>query len=531
MTGMAVLTALAALATPEVEAVRLTTIDHRPALRILGSDDLPPAEVVREAGEVVIRLAGTARPDLALPAPERPLEAIGVERGEGTTVLRIKVAAEVPFEAGWEAGMLTVVFGLPPGPEQRGPVTPELYRQLFPTGGPLARGQEAQPEVADRREGWVLGRMTVWPYITVSWVDADVLGFGGPEPVRDQYLQVQPGLVASLPVARGLAGLEYEPRLRFFSDIPQVNETSHFAGAKLELPLGSRSLLRAGYRFSSALLETTVVDPGREYFSDLARFTFNEILLGARVEVGPRLWLALDGGGGWTRFDKSQPGGFLDDDVRTARAEVGYDVGNDVRVTLGYGYERIPPSPDRALIESTAHSILAGIAGPVGPLTTTAVTVGFRSQRNPLAEAGADRFQGLTLAGLLQRDLGAASRIELVLGRATEPSNFEDNAFYVSNSALLALSTDAPLRLRVQASAGWRWNEYRADASAIGRPREDQIFGWSLGVSRSLGSRTWLRADYRRERRDSSVPGYDVTTDGFVAQVGYGLFAPAGARP
>ena len=52
MTGMAVLTALAALATPEVEAVRLTTIDHRPALRILGSDDLPPAEVVREAAVV-----------------------------------------------------------------------------------------------------------------------------------------------------------------------------------------------------------------------------------------------------------------------------------------------------------------------------------------------------------------------------------------------------------------------------------------------------------------------------------------------
>ncbi len=35
---------------PEVQAVRFTTIDHRAALRVLVSDDMPPGEIVREGG-------------------------------------------------------------------------------------------------------------------------------------------------------------------------------------------------------------------------------------------------------------------------------------------------------------------------------------------------------------------------------------------------------------------------------------------------------------------------------------------------
>jgi hypothetical protein len=42
-------------------------------------------------------------------------------------------------------------------------------------------------------------------------------------------------------------------------------------------------------------------------------------------------------------------------------------------------------------------------------------------------------------------------------------------------------------------------------------------------VGRQLGWRAWIRADYRRERRDSNIPGFDVTTDGYVVQLGLGL--------
>jgi hypothetical protein len=64
------LSATAPAAEPEVRAVRATTLDFRVALRVLTSPDAPPGEVLREGGEIVIRVPGVAPEALALPALE-----------------------------------------------------------------------------------------------------------------------------------------------------------------------------------------------------------------------------------------------------------------------------------------------------------------------------------------------------------------------------------------------------------------------------------------------------------------------------
>jgi hypothetical protein len=524
------LAARAPAAGPEVRAVRATTIDFRPALRVLTSEDVPPGEVVREGDEVVVRLAATAPADLALPAVERPLEGIRVEREGVLTLVRVKVAPEVPFEASHEPGMLTVVFGEQPAPELRGPVTLDLYRRLFPTG---AEGQAPleEEEGFDRggAGGLVLGPVTLRPYLSASWVDADVLAFDNPVPVRDQYLQVAPGVTASVPVRDGLLAAEYEPRMRFLSDIPLVNETSHFLGLKLETPVGSRALLRLGHRYTRAILETTVIDPGREYFFDLSRFDFNETTAFASVDLGARLTGEAEVRWAWTRFDQADSG-FFDYDNRTLRAGLGYDVGTDLRATVSYAYERIPPSPDRAIVETTAHSLLGTLAGTIAPLTTGSVTAGFRSQTNPLATGESASYRGLTLGGSVRRELGHSTSIELQLNRATEPSAYDVNAYYVTSSLAATLSVPAPWEVWARGSVGWLRNGYPNDAPGIGAPRRDDILGWTLGLGREIGWRAWVRADYRRERRDSNLPGFDVTTDGFVVQLGVGLFGQGPSR-
>jgi hypothetical protein len=528
------LAVFAAVAPPQVRAVRLTTLDFRPAVRILTSEDMPPGQVAREGEEVVIRLRAEAPEGLALPAVERPLEGIRLEREAGRTTLRVKVAPEVPFEASQEAGMVTVVFGEQPAPDLRGPVTPELYRRLFPTGGsgtaaPTEEGAATQGLGAGH-EGLALGRLILRPYATASYVNADVLAFGTPVPVRDRYLQVAPGVTASLPIRDGLLAAEFEPRFRFFSSIPQVGETSYFAGARLDIPVGSRVFLRLGERFTRATLETTVVDPGREYFFDLSRYTFYDTTVAGHIEVGPRLW--VQAGGAWTqaRFDQSGAG-FFDYDVRTGRVGLGYDVGTDLRATVSYAYERIPPSVDRAIVETTSHDVLASLAGRLGPLTSGTVTVGFRRQSNPQATAASHGFTGITLGGSLQRELGHASNIELTFNRSTDPSAFETNAYYVTNSITASLAAPVPLGLWARGTVGFLRNNYPNDAAAIEVPRRDDILAWTVGVGRQIGWRTWLRADYRRERRLSNLPGYDVTTDGFLIQLGIGLFGPGTARP
>jgi hypothetical protein len=519
---------------PGVLAVRLTSLDFRPALRILTAEGVKAGVVAREGDFVVIRVAANAAAELPLPPVEKPLEGIAVEREPGQTTVRVKVAPEVPFETSFEPGLLTVVFGEQPPPELRGPVTPDLYKQLFPGGIEPSGSHEEQPEGrgAGAAEGILVGPVTLRPYVSASWVDADIAAFDNPTPTRDQYLQVTPGVTASMPFFTGLLAAEYEPRLRFFSKIPQVNDTSQFAGAKIEMPVGSRALVRLSHRFTRAVVETNVVDPGREYFFNLAPYTFNATDLGGRIDISARLFAEAQADWQWSRFDQSQSAGFFSYDSRAIRVGLGYDVGSDLKAVVSYSYERIPPAPDREIVETTSHSLLGTLAGTIAPLTSGSVTVGLLHQTNPLATGKSHSFDGVTLAGTLRRELGHASSVALDLTRASNPSGFETNAYYVNNSVVVSLTVPAPFETWARSSLGWLRNGYPNDASVLGAPRRDDIVAWTVGLGRQLGWRAWLRADYRRERRNSNLPGYDTTTDGVIVQLGVGLFGPAGsARP
>lgn len=533
VSSLAVLT-LAATAhaqEPEVRAVRATTLDFRPALRVLTSEGVPPGEVVREGDFVVLRIAGQAPEGLSLPVVEPPLEGIALERDGALTLLRVRVAPEVPFEASYEPGMQTIVFGELPAPELRGPVTPDLYMRLFPTPSQDTGPQEPVEGVAgEGPEGLRIGRLTLRPYISAAWVDADVFAFSSPIPVPEQYLQLGPGVTASMPLGDGMLTADYEARLRYFADIPEVGETSHLVGARLDLPLGSRTLVRLGHRYTRATLETTVIDPGREYFFDLSRFTYNESSALARVDLGARLWAEGEGRVAWNRFDERQGAGFFDYDNRILRAGLGYDIGSDLRATVSYSYERLPPSPDRAIVESTAHSVLGSLSGEVAALTSASLTLGLRSEEHPLATGESGSWKGLTLGGSLRRVLGHSSVAEVQFVRSSEPSGYDTNAFYLNNSVILSLTTPGPFETWLRGGVGFLRNAYPNDAPGLGQPREDDIVGWSLGIGRNLGWRAFVRADYRWERRDSNLPDFDLTTDGFVIQVGLGLFGSAPAQ-
>jgi len=159
------------------------------------------------------------------------------------------------------------------------------------------------------------------------------------------------------------------------------------------------------------------------------------------------------------------------------------------------------------------------------------LAAGYRSQQNPQATGASASYKGLTLGGSLRRELGHSTSLELALNRASLPSAFETNAYYVTNSAALSLTLPGPFASWLRGSVGWLRNDYPNAAAELGAPRRDDIVGWTLGVGRQLGWRAFVRADYRRERRNSNLAGYDVTTDGFVVQLGAGLFGPGKTAP
>jgi hypothetical protein len=517
---------------PGVHAVRVTTLDFRAAVRILTSEDTPPAVVLREGEEVVIRIPARPAGELLPPQVEAPLRGIRIEAEEQATIVRVSVPPEVPFETTQEAGMTTVVFGEALPADLRA-VSPELYAQLFPTGA-LGRPPETDETNASKPSGvegaFMIGRVALRPGVTASYVNADVFAADQPKPVRERYLQVGPAVSATTPLASGQLTADYEARLRFFATLPQVEKTSHLAQARLELPLGSRGTLRAAHRFTRAVLETTVVDPGQEYFFALAPYTFNQTLIGGRLDLGARLSAEGDATWTWTRFDAGATG-FFSYDSRALRAGLGYDLGGDLRLVLSYLFERTPPAPERAIAETSAHDVVGTLSGTIGPLLDGSLSAGYRRQKNPQAAGRSASYDGMTLGGTLTRTLGHSSNLDLSLRRSTELSFFETNAYYVTNQASLAVTVSTPFETWTRGSVNWLRNDYPNEAAAVGEPRRDRILGWTVGIGRTISWRAWVRADYRREKRDSNLPGYDVRTSGFVIQGGIGSFGPGVARP
>jgi len=134
----------------------------------------------------------------------------------------------------------------------------------------------------------------------------------------------------------------------------------------------------------------------------------------------------------------------------------------------------------------------------------------------------------VVVAARVRRELGRQSMLQLAASRAAFPSFFEQNAFYLASAVGAELEVPAPLSLVLRLAAGYHWNDYRTPAAALDEPRRDRIWDAAIGLSRPLTRFAWVRADYRRERRDSNLDLFDTTTYAFIAQVGLGFLGSPG---
>jgi hypothetical protein len=529
VTVMALLFLAAADPAVEVRAIRLTPVASRLALRVLTSVPLPAADVRRAGDEVLIDLGPASAESIVLPPLEPPVEDLRFEGDAIGLSLHVRVPPEVPFEVVRDDTLLTLLFGEEQADDLRLRSARELYGQLFPvplTGSAVAPAtEEAAPE--GPTDSWRVGRMTVKPGLTTTYVDADTLTGDSVEPVRDRYLQVAPYVELAMPVSDGTFRASYEPRFRFFSSIPEVGTTTHFVNAGLDLPVGTRVTVRGNYHFSHGVLETREVDPGQEYFFDLGRFTRNEAFAGVDVELGPRM--TATAGAGFNDVDLTGSDQFFSYRERVAQAGFSYELGADIKATATYLHHEVPAPDERPIVEATGDDLVFGIDGQISPRLRGRVDLGYRHWSSPSAPEEGRSYSGLVAAVGVQRQLGRLSTLEVRGGRSTELSAFEDNAFYVTTFVDGALNTPIPFGLTARGAVGYQRNTYDVPEASIGEPREDTILGLAVGLGRNLGRRAYVRADYRRDRRRSNIPGFDVTTDGFIVQLGIG-FAPSGPR-
>jgi hypothetical protein len=527
VSGLVPLLALAVVA--RVLAIRVEPLGDQMALSVTTSSEPGRVGLSREGREVILSLQAALPDALETPLARPPIEAIRLVREPGGLTLRVEVAPEVSYAIRRDGPRVTVLFGAPE-PEQPLLVASDLdslYRGLFPPSlGPLTDtagippgGEAAAP--GEPAEGLQLGGVTLRPAVLASYVNADTFPFDAPEPVRDTYFQIEPKVAAEMLLLGGQLSADYGPRLRRGSSLPLVEETSHFVNAALQVG-ESPHALRIAEHYASGVLETYEVDPGGEYFFDLGPFRRNTVDGTVRLGRGGRLGLEL--GGGYTTVDVEEPSSFFDYDTWWAQGGLGYEVTPVLRANLLYGYYRTPAPDERPEAESTEHSITFGLDGEILPLLSGRFSAGWTDHQSPGGGPGGTSFSGLTLFAELLKEFSASTTLGISASRDTQLSAFEDDAFYVSNGAGAQLSAAVGLGLTLSAAAGYHWNEYKTTAAALSEPREDRIFGWSIGVGRTVTRRAYLRADYRRERRDSNLDDFDVTIDSFMVQVGVGFF-------
>jgi len=399
-------------------------------------------------------------------------------------------------------------------------LTPYDYVRLFP-----GRDQEPAPVI---QGGLTAPRDPLSVHVSF-WVDTQTVLLDTNRVARDQFLQLQPGLGAGSPLAVGVSALDgrvrvgYEPRFRLLSNYSLG--TTHVADAVVDLPVGSRAKTLAAYRYFNGLLETTLADPGREYFFHLGRYTRHEVTLGGRYEIGPRL--GAEAGFDWSTVSFAEKADFFPYESRSLHGGLNYDVTPERTASLIYTRRQTPPSAERPEVASTSNEISLEMKGTLG-LITGEVGAGFRDLRAPNAAQGGDRFQGLVGRARISRDLFLDTRAEIYLERAPWLSAWEQNAFYIANMAQLRLTTALPWSFYGTALGAWQRNTYRTTSAALGVPRQDDLRGWAVGLGRNLTR--FFRVDYRKDYRNSNVPGYSIDTRSFAVQFGIGAFGEVGAE-
>ncbi|HVQ30292.1 MAG TPA: hypothetical protein VMV21_11965, partial [Vicinamibacteria bacterium] len=399
--------AYAALRAADALTVSVESAGPRARVRIGGGLGLADARVRREGGEVIVTLDVGAEAVPASPAAKPPVDDVHVEKVASLAVIHVKVAPEVPFEVKREQRLLTLTFGeealeslappppppVPTGVDVNTLVTPDIYKGLFPaTAAPEAdHSAAAASDLA--REGLQVGRLHLRPSVLVSYVNGDYTLLDTPQPVTDRFLQLEPRVAADMPVLGGEFTADYALRLRFLSDFEEINSSSQLLNAGLQVPLGTRTTLRARDHFATGVLESTEVDPGQEYFFDLSRFHRNEVEVGARVETGSRIF--VDGNLGYNDVRFDDPTSFFPYTESTARLGLGTTFGDNLRAGVYYSYFHVPPPDSRPVVESTANSVGVGMEGDFGALTRGDVRVDWRHETAPNAAPGGREYSGI----------------------------------------------------------------------------------------------------------------------------------------
>lgn len=549
---------------------------------------------VREGNDIIVSIAAEPLPGMSLPVAREPITALALVPGSSfrmrfmvsteydhevlrevsslRLVLKKRVVVETerpvvttPLDPANPLAIPTASPSPSPSPESTPVVavtqedTGDLYQRLFPTTfDPSAVG--AQDDVMGDASNWFsdfrwLG-LQARPWLTVGYVDAETTQVQAGTVTRDSYWVIQPnlglGFSPSFVSAReGQWSVNYTPRFRRLVDINLPRLTSHFFDVGVDQPVASFGSIYGNYHWSRGVLETDEVDPGREYGiglnrvvdTSLERFQRSSLNLGLRLDFVADTLLDVSVGqtkvkyGGVAEDAPFITGerAFFDYETRVLNASLRRDVGTDKMLSLLFGIHDTPAQTERAQVEGRGYTYGAQLEGDIALLTTGRLMFGYRTQKNPKAGSGGQDYGDLTYGAQLVRSIGESTRVGFAADRNLRLSAYEDNGFYVADTLRADMSTRLPWAFFVTGNVSRQSNRYKAspqitEATGESILRDDKLRSWSVGLTRSVTTWAFLRANYVAEKRDSNLDRFDINTRSLTFELGIGFFGKQGRQ-
>ncbi|HUG54693.1 MAG TPA: outer membrane beta-barrel protein [Vicinamibacteria bacterium] len=529
---MALLLVLLALADAPVSVSEVMVVPDGDGWAVLvrTTGTIAPVDVLREGDDVVL-VVGAVLAEPLSPEPGGEIAAVAVEAAPDQTRIRVRPRRPQPYEIRQEPGLVTLAFPRGKGEEaaRSALALRDLYAKIRPPGDPSTLPSPSPPPAAEDASsgegGFHLGLFRLRPSIVINYIDGDYPFLETAAPVGDRYVQIEPHLGVGAGGQIGLPGgagiqVVYEPRLRASTSFSDLRRPTHLATARIATPVGGMMSVRGMYHYADGLLETTEVDPGREYFFNLAPFTRRQASATASLEPGGRFALDLTASRDSVRVEGP---GFFDHRTDRLLSALRYELREELDLQLSYVRDWIPAPVERPLAEARGSVLQVGLEGELGPLLSGGVAVGLRRLEAPQAPEEGRRFQGAVLSARLTKEFTPAASMGVSATRATYPSAFERNAFYVASGAGAEAHLGLPLSMVARAAVGWQRNAYSVPAPGADVARRDDLLGWSAGVGRSLTRWAFVRVDYRRERRRSNIPDFNSETSVVVVGLGLGF--------
>jgi hypothetical protein len=472
---------------------------------LLAGDDVPVT--VRRAGaRVLVEVPGGPPDPLLVPRPLPPVDRVLSEPGgEGGDRLALEVRPPFEYRIRRWGRELRLLFSVVSGADE----LETLALMLFPA--PARPAPSAFGELAPTRQG---PRVRLRPSVSALYA-AGANGFDqGPQPDEDSYYDIGPRLEMLSDPLR----VAYEAHIRGGSRYPGVNSTTtHDFDARVERQLAGDTHVSLFYNFLRGRQQANAVDPGGEYFYGFEPFRKHNLGARARVPIGGATGLVF--AGAWDRLRFDEPGTFTDFSAWTAQGGVRRDIGGQTSLEVFYTRDEVYEATSASVAGTSVDGASVSLTGEVRPLLHVHLFTGLSRRRSPGAPDAARALTDFLARVDVRKEFSGTTALALGYQRSRNISAFEDNPSYFSNFLEARGYAPLPLEISMAASLGFRQNDYPLDATEIGVSRRDRIFGWAVGLGRTLGDHTVLHVEYRWLRRRSNLPGLSSDADGFLVQL------------